>query len=48
MCNVGFHPLLHKIKEIVQEHIESNKLKIPFKKKAQVKNGLNILYNTTE
>ena len=31
MCNVGFRPSLHKIKEIVWEYIESNKLRTPFK-----------------
>ena len=31
MCHVGFSPSLLKIKEIVQEYVESNKLRTPFK-----------------
>ena len=31
MCNVGFSPSLRKIKQIVREYVESNKLKTPFK-----------------
>lgn len=35
-CNLGFCPLLHKIQEIVQEYVESKKLKNPLKVKDQV------------
>ena len=31
VCNVGFSPSLHKIKGIVWEYVESNKLRTPFK-----------------
>ena len=31
MCNMGSSSQLHDIKEIVQEYVESNKLKTPFK-----------------
>ena len=40
MCNVGFSPLLHKIKEIVWEHVESHRLKTPFTNNSTGKKGV--------
>ena len=48
MYNVDFSPLLHKIKEIVQEYVESNKVKTPFKNNRLGKKGLNGSWKVTE